>query len=517
MVNPSPLAPSRKRTRKRLLLGVCLLAITAPAIFLARPGWHLWQTARSDIDYLEPIAPGFTDDASRMNLTAIRDLRVAPAVPAKAERELASLLAEADTYGWKVSIAGAQHTMGGHTIYPGGVVIDMRPLADISLDEKTNVLHVGAGALWRDVIARLDGLGRSVSVMQSNNSFTVGGSISANCHGWQVGRPPVASTVRGFRLMLADGKIVYCSRDENAELFSCVLGGYGLFGIILDVDLATVPNRLYRLDRRVVPAAELPATWSAGIAEHSDSAEMVYGRLNVMSDRFLEDAIVYVLYVDPNQNHPIPPIQQPASIRLQREILRGAAIDEYGKRLRWQAELKWQPMIGGEVFSRNQLLNEGVEIFQNRSSDTTDILHEYFVPRAAFERFVARVRAIVPKHSGNLLNITVRSVETDGDTQLRYATEPVFSLVMLFQQRRTAAADEQMGAMTRDLIDAALDLGGRYYLPYRLHATCEQFHRAYRQADAFFALKRKYDPNEIFQNQFYLKYGAAAGKPGPAD
>ena len=119
----------------------------------------------------------------------------------------------------------------------------------------------------------------------------------------------------------------------------------------------------------------------------------------------------------------------------------------------------------------------------------------------------------MPKHSGNLLNVTVRSIEADNDTRLPYAPEPVFSLVMLFQQQRTAAADEAMGAMTRELIDAALDLGGRYYLPYRLHATREQFQRAYPQADAFFALKRTYDPNEVFQNQFYLKYGPAGEAP----
>jgi len=229
----------------------------------------------------------------------------------------------------------------------------------------------------------------------------------------------------------------------------------------------------------------------------------------VMSTHFLDDAIVYVLYVDPDQNAQIPPIHEPTSVRLQREILRGAAEDEYGKKLRWQAELKWQPKIGGDVFSRNQLLNEGVEIFQNRSSETTDILHEYFVPRAAFDRFVSRARSIVPKHSGNLLNVTVRSIETDNDTQLRYAPEPVFSLVMLFQQERTTTADAKMAAMTQELIDAALESGGRYYLPYRLHATREQFQRAYPQAGAFFPLKRKYDPSEIFQNQFYLKYGPA--------
>jgi FAD/FMN-containing dehydrogenase len=500
-------AGPRKRSRKRRLLGLCLLAAATPTLFLARPGWHLWRTAYNDIDYVEPLQAGFVNDASRMNLTAVREVRAIPADPLEAERVLAALLVEANEKGWKVSIAGAQHTMGGHTIYPGGVVIDMRPLARMELAEKTNVLHVGAGAVWSDVIAYLDARGRSVGVMQSNNSFTVGGSISVNCHGWQASRPPIGSTVRAFRLMLADGNVVRCSREENAELFSAVLGGYGLFGVILDVDLAIVPNRCYRLDRRVVPTAELPKTWRDTIAAHGESAEMVYGRLNVMPSRFLDDAIVYVLYVDPDPKAVIPPIHAASSVTLQREILRGAATDDYGKRLRWQAEMNWQPKISGSVVSRNQLLNEGVEIFQNRSKDTTDILHEYFVPRANFDKFVDRARTIIPKYAGNLLNVTVRSVETDNDSQLRYATEPVFALVMLFQQDRTTAADEQMAAMTRDLLDAALDAGGRYYLPYRLHATSQQFQRAYPQADALFALKRKYDPKEVFQNQFYLKYG----------
>src|SRR6185436_3541920 len=117
------------------------------------------RTSRNDIDHLEPLAPGFINDASRLNLTAVRDVHIVPAGSVAAERELASLLAEANKNGWKVSIAGAQHTMGGHTIYPGGVIIDMRPLAEMRLDKSTNTLHVGAGALWRDVIAYLDGFG----------------------------------------------------------------------------------------------------------------------------------------------------------------------------------------------------------------------------------------------------------------------------------------------------------------------------------------------------------------------
>ena len=89
---------------------------------------------------------------------------------------------------------------------PGGIVIDMLSWNGMQLDESGSVLTVQSGATWKDVIAYLDARGRSVEVMQSNNSFTVGGSISVNCHGWQFDRPPIASTVQSFRLLLADGK-----------------------------------------------------------------------------------------------------------------------------------------------------------------------------------------------------------------------------------------------------------------------------------------------------------------------
>ena len=57
-------------------------------------------------------------------------------------------------------------------------------------------------------------------------------------------------------MMLADGGIARCDRQENAELFSLVLGGYGLFGVVLDVELRVVPNERYRLEQIIVPATE---------------------------------------------------------------------------------------------------------------------------------------------------------------------------------------------------------------------------------------------------------------------
>ena len=146
--------------------------------------------------------------------------------------------------------------MGGHVMTPDGIIIDMLPFNRMELDTTNRVLHVQAGARWNEVIPFLNAHGLSVEVMQSNDDFTVGGSLSVNCHGWQFNRPPIASTVRCFRLMLADGTVVRCSRSENRELFSLVLGGYGLFGIILDADLNIVSNEAYRIERNTISTAD---------------------------------------------------------------------------------------------------------------------------------------------------------------------------------------------------------------------------------------------------------------------
>ncbi len=132
---------------------------------------------------------------------------------------------------------------------------------------------------------------------------------------------------------------------------------------------------------------------------------------------------------------------------------------------------------------------------------------ECFVPPAQFEPFLEELRKIIPGNQVDLLNLTVRHLNQDDDTFLRYADKNMIALVMFFSQTRDAQGEENMKTAAREIIAAALRHDGRYYLPYRLHATPEQFAQAYPQAKTFFELKRKYDPDEIFQNEFYLKYG----------
>lgn len=497
-----PLSPKRwsKRTRwfvVSLTFVVLLFAISW------RPVWHVWRSSKNDRGPLPDIPSGFVNDASRLNQTKVDRVWDIPEGADQAEQQLSELLALAHHDRLPVSIAGARHSMGGHTICPDGIVINMRPFRRMTLNEAQDRLHVQAGALWQEIIPYLDDRGRSVAVMQSNNSFSVGGSISVNCHGWQFDRPPIASTVESFRLMKADGNIVTCSRSENAELFSLVLGGYGLFGVILDVELRVVPNTRYRMEQFLVPADEALTTFDRHVKDRPD-VEMVYARMSIVPNPLFRDVLLTAFIRDDGS---IPKLHDPENTNLHRAIFRGSAESDYGKELRWMAETKLQPWLTKKAVARNQLLNAPAEVLQNRSTTSTDILHEYFLPRSSIVRFVDAMRSIVPKHRGDLLNVTVRSVNADPDSFLRYADGPVIAFVMLFQQPMTGEAETRMQAMTRDLIDTALAGGGRYYLPYRLHATPEQFHQAYPQAARFFELKRQHDPNELFQNQFWIRYG----------
>ncbi len=196
----------------------------------------------------------------------------------------------------------------------------MLPFKRLTIDAKTNILRAQSGARWADIIPYLDRHGRSVAVMQSNNTFSVGGSISVNAHGWQPNHPPIASTVESFRLLRDDGSIVRCSRTENAELFSLVLGGYGLFGVILDVDLRVVPNVRYRLEHFVIPSDQYGDLYEREVNRRPDVG-MVFGRLDVSPDNFLREATLNVFYRDPDEE--IPELTPAQFGRLRRTVFRG--------------------------------------------------------------------------------------------------------------------------------------------------------------------------------------------------
>ena len=454
-----------------------------------------------------PSAPFMLDDASRLNETPIsRQAILTSREDTRLLRELRATLGEAATEGRPIAFGGARHSMGGQSLPRNGIAASFAA-AVIEPDTKGRTYRVSAGARWRDVIRVLDPIGFSPAVTQSNHDFSIGGTLSVNAHGWPVPFGPFGSTVRRFRIMLADGSVVTCSNSENAELFRLTIGGYGLFGIVIDADLAMVENSL------LTPGSELmkaDAFAQRFVARANDpSLRMAYGRLSVAREGFLQQALLVGYSPAPQQPVRMPSQKNSSAFALvSREIFRAQIGSERGKRARWMAETRLMPKVGQVALTRNTLLNEPVAALADRDSSRTDILHEYFVAPDRLNDFLAACREIIPSHRQDLLNVTLRYVDGDSSSVLTYAPQPRIAAVMLFVQKRTAEADGDMRAMTVKLIDRTLAIGGSYYLPYRLHATREQLRAAYPRLDEFVAAKWRYDPLLRFRNALWDSYFA---------
>ncbi|WP_146605702.1 FAD-binding oxidoreductase [Micromonospora craterilacus] len=446
------------------------------------------------------------DDASRLNPTAVRGVLFAESSAAATTQAVTPLLRRiAAGEDPPLAIAGVRHSMGRQSLLPGGWVLDTRPMNEVSLDSAAGVVRVGAGATWREIIPVLNAAGFAPKVMQSNHDFTVGGSLSVNCHGWHANHPPIAASVRSLRLLTATGDVITCNPTENVEQFGLVLGGYGMFGLILDADLDVWPNAMYRPHFTTVPTRDYATTFARQVRAEGSRVEMAYGRLSVDPRNFLAEAILVAFAPDPDTRGAVLPLTSPAMPELQRAVFRNSAGSDLGKMLRWSVEREMAPWLAGPL-SRNSILNEPAAVFADQSTATRDILHEYFVPQQRLWDFVEKARGIIERGRVELLNVTVRDVRQDRRTALAYARQDVFGLVMNFRQEGTSEAEDRMRALTRELIDAAIDVDGTFYLPYRLHGTGAQLRRAYPTWAGVVAAKRRLDPREVFRNELYNSY-----------
>jgi FAD/FMN-containing dehydrogenase len=319
--------------------------------------------------------------------------------------------------------------------------------------------------------------------------------------------PPISSTVNAFRLMKADGEIVRCTRAENSELFSLALGGYGLFGVILDAELRVVPNERYESETSFVAVEGYPEALRAKLAD--PAVEMAYGRLCVApGDAFLREGLLTTFRASPCAREEMPGLDGPAVPWLRRAFFRAQIGSDSGKTLRWTMEKKFGEQVSARYLSRNDLLYEAARVYTERNADRIDVIHESFVPPERFAEFLDLAREALAKHPTDLMNVTVRSVDRDDDTFLRYADGDRLALVMLFDEERSPAGDRRIQEATRALVDAVLACGGRYYLPYRGDATREQFERAYPMAREWAERKRRWDPENLFSNAFFERYAS---------
>ena len=526
--------------RKRLLITVSIIALVAAgtglyvAPLMAEPdgakdcGSVLPRLAAASSPVRSAVPEpawaqrgGTVNDASCLSRTP-----VAGVVAVRGEADVATALAYARAHNLAVSPAGVKHSMGGQAFRAGGIMLDMRPLNFIRLDAARRTVTVGAGATWHDIQNAIHPR-FAVKAMQSTDIFTVGGSISVNAHGMDHRAGALMDSIRSLRIMLADGRVVTASREIEPELFVHAVGGYGLFGVILSAELEVVPNDIYASERALIRYDEFPQRFRTIAAD--PQIGLMYAHLSTAPGSLLEEALVYSYRRVDDSGLQRPPLGEVAATRTRRLMVNLAKRGDLFQSLKWWAEknlehrfesctiTRAQAMGDGEacLVSRNDPMHDSVAYLRNALPRETDILHEYFVPRDRIVPFIDALRAMFRAQDANLLNASIRAVNAEHNA-LSYAPAPAFSVVLYVNQSTDEAGNAAMARLTGDLIDLTLRHGGRFFLPYQLHYTPEQLERSYPEIRAFFAAKRRWDPEERFTNTWYARYAPAFAAPAPA-
>ncbi|WP_294304384.1 FAD-binding oxidoreductase [uncultured Chryseobacterium sp.] len=104
----------------------------------------------------------------------------------------------------------------------------------ISFDRLNGIIECESGVLLSDVLEIAVPQGYFLYVTPGTKFVSVGGAIASDVHGKNHHAEGCFSEyVIEFKLMIENGDVITCSREENTEKFWATIGGMGLTGIIL--------------------------------------------------------------------------------------------------------------------------------------------------------------------------------------------------------------------------------------------------------------------------------------------
>jgi len=411
-----------------------------------------------------------------------------------------------------LSVCGGRHAMGGQQFGTDTVLLDSTALTDVvHFDRERGLIEVGAGVQWPELIEYLNreqlDATQSWSIREKQtgvDKVSLGGSLASNVHGRGLKFAPMISDVESFVLIDAHGDAHRCSRRENSELFSLAIGGYGLFGVIAQVTLRLVPRRKLERIVEIIPVKELIGSVQARIDDG-----FLYGdcQYSTSLDSKVEDHPgVFACYRPVGDDRDIPMNQKQLSDKDWAELYRLARTD---KPRAFERYSKYYLSTSGQVYwSDLHQLSGNFQAYREGGDPerATEVITEAYVSHANFVPFMGAVRQDFIDNGSDMTYGTIRFIERDDESFLAWAKERSVCIVCNLHVPHTETGQRKAAEDFRRIIDRAIEYGGRYYLTYHRWATAKHVQTCYPEFIDFLKLKKKHDPAERLQSDWYRHY-----------
>jgi len=201
------------------------------------------------------VSPRHADyDAIRQVALGNFDHQPAALVRVADAADVAAVLAFARASNLEVAVRSGGHSTAGHSGCAGGLVIDLRDLNGLDIDDKALTVWAGAGLTSGEVTAALEqrklivGFGDSASV--GIGGITLGGGIGflVRKHGLTI------DSLLAAEVVTAAGDIVIADPSNHPDLFWALRGGGGNFGVVTRLKYRAHPLQAFTGGPLIMPA-----------------------------------------------------------------------------------------------------------------------------------------------------------------------------------------------------------------------------------------------------------------------
>jgi len=131
-----------------------------------------------------------------------------------------------------LAVRGGGHNGGGLGVCDEGLVLDLSGLKGIRVDAAARTVRVEGGCLWREVdhATHAFGMATPSGIIGSTGvgGLTLGGGMGHLTRKWGL----TIDNLLEADVVLASGKMVTASAENNPELFWALRGGGGNFGVV---------------------------------------------------------------------------------------------------------------------------------------------------------------------------------------------------------------------------------------------------------------------------------------------
>jgi decaprenylphospho-beta-D-ribofuranose 2-oxidase len=371
-------------------------------------------------------------------------------------------------------------------------------LADrlIAFDPASGVLRAEAGYSLRDLYVTFLPRGWFTPVSPGTQFVTLGGMVAADVHGknhhidGSIGRH-----IRAIRLRVASGAIVECSRDREPDLFRATIGGMGLTGHILEVELqlARVPSpwmigktiRVPNIEAFIAELRQAADEWpfTMGWLDCLSGGKHV-GRGLMFAGRWATPEEAPTRFPHPRKRFAVP-FTCPSWV-MGRTI--GRVVNEMIYRTHW-TKPTLRAVHPESVFYPLDFILHWNRLYGRRGFTQ----HQCVLPDSAGPEAVHRLVELLSTLGGASFLGVIKNFGPAGEGMLSFP-EPGTTIALDF-----AIRDDTPAIIAR-LNEHVAASGGRVYLAKDAFTTAEHFRRMEPRLDAWLAVRRKWDPAGVIRS-----------------